>query len=107
MEVLAGSGDQYYVPTVPFGVTGPSLEAQILLPLRTLVYYGVADHTFCPCFSMMAPTTARVSCHKFNKAMTQNFGGEFLRLPTAADLKSTISELHLKGPWSSWNAWLS
>jgi hypothetical protein len=93
MEVLAGSGDQYYVPTVRFGVTGPSLEARILLPLRTLAY-GVADHIFCPCFSM-APTTARVSCRKFNEAMTQYFGGEFLRLPTPSDLKS-ISELHLQ-----------
>jgi hypothetical protein len=94
MQTLATSGEHhYYTPTVRFGVTGPSLEARVLLPLRTLAY-GVADHTFCPCFSM-APTTAKVSCRKFNKAITKYFGGEYLRLPSAADLKS-ISALHLK-----------
>jgi hypothetical protein len=96
MEVLAGTGDPFYVTTVQFGVTGPSLEARILLPLRTLAYGGVADHTFCPCFSM-APTTARACCREFNRAMTtRHFAHEFLRLPpSAADLKS-ISELHLR-----------
>jgi hypothetical protein len=93
MEVLAGSGDPYYVTTVRFGVTGPSLEARILLPLRTLAY-GVADHTFCPCFSM-AITTAKTCCREFNRAITKYFAHEFLRLPSPADLKS-ISDLHLR-----------
>ncbi len=82
MEVLAGSGHPFYVPTVQFGVTGPSLEARILLPLRTLAY-GVANHTFlCPCFSM-APTTARACRRQFNRgaAITKYFGDEFLQLP--------------------------
>jgi hypothetical protein len=47
MEVSARSGDPFYVTTVQFGVTGSSLEAWILLPLRTLAYGRVlVDHTF-------------------------------------------------------------
>ncbi len=93
MEVLAGSGDPFYVTTVRFGLTGPSLEARVLLPLRTLAY-GVADHTFCPFFSM-APITAKACCREFNRAITKHFAHESLRLPSPADLKS-ISELHLR-----------
>jgi hypothetical protein len=91
LETLANSGDPYYTATRRFGITGPSLKARVLLPSRTPAY-GVAEHTFCPEFSM-APTTASVSCKKFNKAIIKHFHMEFLRLPDEPDLRS-ITLMH-------------
>jgi hypothetical protein len=44
-----------------FGRVGASLEAKILLPLKTLAY-GVAPHTFCDYFQMSVPMARE--CYK-------------------------------------------
>jgi Plant transposon protein len=70
-----------------------SLEAKVLLPIKTLAY-GVACHCFCDYFQM-STTTARWACQKFNSSMALLFRKEYLRLPSAEDLKS-ITKLHEK-----------
>jgi Plant transposon protein len=73
---------------------GPSLEAKILLPIRSLAY-GVADHCFRDVYQMSKPM-AKTYCRKFCDTMPRLFGDEYmLRLPTAADLRA-ITALHKK-----------
>ena len=96
LEALANSGDPYYKPTVTIFKPGsrmwnPSLEARVLLPLKTLAF-GVAQHCFCDYFQM-STTTARTACRKFNTSMALLFKEEFLRVPSAADLTS-VTRLH-------------
>jgi hypothetical protein len=76
-----------------FGKMGPSMEAKILLPLRTLAY-GTAPHSWCD-YYQMSQSMARVCCREFNKAIPLLFSSEYLRLPTANDLKA-VAGLHKK-----------
>jgi hypothetical protein len=98
MEAFGNSGDPYYCsdwkqPRQPCpGRNGPvSLEARVLLPLKTLAF-GVTAIAFGDYFQM-SDTTARVSCDKFHKTINKCFGGEYLRLPTPSDLRS-VTALH-------------
>jgi hypothetical protein len=68
-----------------------SLEAKLLLPLKTLSY-GVPAHTFMDYFQM-SRTFCKTCCKEFDKAMKLTYMDEYCRLPTAADLKS-ITNLH-------------
>jgi hypothetical protein len=68
-----------------------SLAARLLLPLKTLAY-GVPPHTFIDYFQM-SPQYARECCKEFDKAMRTIYMNEFLRLPTATDLKNIV-KLH-------------
>jgi hypothetical protein len=68
-----------------------SMEARLLLPLKTLAY-GVAHHCFCDYFQM-SRNFARKCCMELDKVLKSLYAEEFLRLPTKEDLKN-ISNLH-------------
>ncbi|KAG7366472.1 plant transposon protein [Nitzschia inconspicua] len=68
-----------------------SLEAKILLPIKTLAY-GVPPHTFIDYFQM-SPEYARECCRQFDIAVKIIYAQEYLRLPTSDDLRS-ILQLH-------------
>jgi hypothetical protein len=65
-----------------------SLEAKLLLPLKCLAY-GVPPHAFIDYFQMSRPY-ARVCCIEFDKAIKLLYMKEWLRLPTANDLRSIL-----------------
>ena len=94
MVAFGNSGNSYYTSSSRSGVmSGPSLEARVLLPLKTLAY-GVSCHAFSDYFQM-STTFARVCCKTFNDTIAKCFKDEYLRLPTPADLVS-ITTLHKK-----------
>ena len=66
-----------------------SMEARILLPLKTLAY-GVAMHCFCPYFQL-SKTLAIECCREFDKAICFLYLDEWLRCPTADDLTSIVN----------------
>ncbi|KAG7371276.1 plant transposon protein [Nitzschia inconspicua] len=68
-----------------------SLEAKLLLPLKCLAY-GVPPHAFIDYFQM-SRAFARVCCIEFDSAIKSIYMDEWLRLPTAEDLKA-ILKLH-------------
>lgn len=68
-----------------------SLEAKLLLPIKTLAY-GVPPHTFIDYFQM-SPEYARECCRQFDIAVKKIYAQEYLRLPTSDDLRS-ILQLH-------------
>lgn len=72
-----------------FGRVGASVEQKVLLPLHALAH-GVAPHSLCSMFSV-SPTMARRCYRNFCTAMQDVFGDEFMRLPTAADLKRIVA----------------
>ena len=92
MEDIGATGNKFYLNTVDAaGKKGASFEARLLLPLKALAY-GVAPHAFSDYFQM-SPGFARKCCKKFDLAMMEVYQKEYLRLPTAADLKA-ITKLH-------------
>ena len=64
----------------------PSLEARILLPLKTLAY-GVDPHAFTDYFQI-SETMARKCCYEFDSAVLKNYQKEYLRLHIKEDIKS-------------------
>ena len=68
---------------------GPSREARLLLPLKTLAY-GVAMHTFCDYFRMSFSEAAKC-CAQFDLTIASLYSEEYLRHPTADDLKRIIN----------------
>ena len=68
-----------------------SFEAKVLLPLKTLAF-GVPSHTFRDYFQLSS-SQARLCCQKFHTTMISVYLSEYLRLPTAADVKSVL-KLH-------------
>jgi hypothetical protein len=73
------------------GKSHASLEAKLLLPLKCLAY-GVPPHTFQDYFSMSV-TFAKECVRQFNRGVKEIYEKEYLRLPTADDLKE-INNLH-------------
>jgi Plant transposon protein len=74
-----------------FGNEGASMEAKVLLPIRTLAY-GVGDHCFMDVYQM-SPAMAQTCCTTFCRVIPQLFGEDYMSLPTAADL-GAITALH-------------
>lgn len=70
---------------------GTTIEAKLMLSLKTLAY-GVPSHTFCDYFQMSWPL-ARECCYQFDKAINSIYTAEYLRKPTAADIKGIV-KLH-------------
>ncbi len=68
------------------GKQGASLEAKLLLPLKTLAY-GDPPHCFSDYFQM-STTLAGLCCLIFNETLTKMYKGEYLRIPTTDDLIS-------------------
>jgi hypothetical protein len=91
MEDVMASNISFFKSTVRDGFDRSSLAARLLLPLKSLAY-GVPPHTFIDYFQM-SPQYARECCKEFDKAMRTIYMKEFLRLPTATDLKSIV-KLH-------------
>ena len=73
------------------GIRGSSLEAKLLLPLKTLAY-GVPPHTFRDYFQM-SKTQARTACYQFDVAMERLYQREYFCLPTKEDVKNIV-KLH-------------
>jgi hypothetical protein len=95
LEAIGNSGDKFFTTfrKCKFGRKGPSLEAKVLLPLRVLAY-GVAPHAFND-YYQMSVSMARMCVKKFNQKIVHLFKAEYLRSPTAADIKE-ITSLHKK-----------
>jgi hypothetical protein len=68
-----------------------SFEAKLLLPIKTLAY-GVPSHTFTDYFQM-SKEYARECCKQFDVVMKKVYAQQYLRLPTADDVKSIV-QLH-------------
>lgn len=73
------------------GRKSSSIEARLLLPLKTLAH-GVGTHVFMDYFQM-SPQLASECCRQFDNALWMCYAGDFLRLPTANDL-FRIEKLH-------------
>lgn len=92
LEDVGNSGLRFYTKTTDAaGREGASIEARLLLPLKTLAY-GVAPKTFRDYFQM-SKTQARECCNNFDATIKLLYEKEYLRVPTKADLKS-ITKLH-------------
>lgn len=87
MEDFAASGISFFSERD----IGASLEARLMLPLKTLAY-GVATHTFSD-FFQMSPEFCRQCCLEFDKGFRDIYATEYLRRPDAEDLKSIV-QLH-------------
>ena len=90
---IGASGDPFYVhlPVDTNGRVGASLDARLLLPIKSLAY-GVPPHTFRDYFQM-STTLARDCYSNYNKIIIKIYKKEYLRLPTPADVKA-IFQLH-------------
>ena len=73
------------------GVIGSSFEARLLLPLKCMAY-GVPPHTFRDYFQM-SETLAKTCCYRFYETIVDIYLGEYLRMPTAEDLRN-VTHLH-------------
>jgi hypothetical protein len=92
LEDVGNSGNSFFLAKKDLAKRPvASLEARLLLPLKTLAY-GVASHAFRDYFQM-SETLARDCCLEFDKAIKSLCQAECLRLPTAEDLKG-IEKLH-------------
>ena len=93
IEDFANSGDPFYrtFRVDQFGRMGASREVKILLPLRALAY-GDAPHSFTSCFQV-SESMARKCFRKFVSTIQTLYGDEYLRRPTATDLRA-ICSLH-------------
>ena len=93
LERLGNSEDPFYETfrVDKFGRVGPCVEVKVLLPLAALAY-GVAPYSLCYYFQVSNPM-ARECFKHFLLSMEREYGDEFLRLPTAADLRN-ITALH-------------
>jgi hypothetical protein len=93
IQDLGSSGDPFFQTfrRDKFGRQGPSVEAKVLLPLISIAY-GDPPHTFCAYFQVSTPMARE--CYKhFLAAIVKLYGDEYLRIPTANDLKS-VTTLH-------------
>jgi hypothetical protein len=91
MEDIMASGINFYAANDR--TEQASLEAKLLLPLKTLAY-GVPPHAFMIYFQF-SKTYANTCCKEFDQAIKKVYTKEYLRIPTAADLKA-ITNLHKK-----------
>jgi hypothetical protein len=82
----------FFINTVDAaGEQGASIEARVLLPLKTYAY-GAPPHT-CTDYFQMSVDLAKECCRYCDRAMKELYAEEYLRLPTLHDMKS-ITRLH-------------
>jgi hypothetical protein len=92
MEDVMAKGVKFYnISTNRHGNPASSLQARLLLPIKTLAY-GVPPHAFADYFQMSLQF-AHECCKQFDRAIKKCYMKEFLRLPTAQDLEA-ICKLH-------------
>ena len=91
MQDMANSGDPFFTPPFVdcFGNEGASLEARLLLPLKS-ISFGVPPKAFSDYFQM-SKTLAKACYNKYTEVVTQIYREEYLRLPTQADLKAIVA----------------
>jgi Plant transposon protein/Ulp1 protease family, C-terminal catalytic domain len=88
---FGNSGDPFYTSfrRNRYGKEGPCFEAKILLPLKCLAF-GVSCTAFIDHFSM-SWSFGKECCTRFNEKFEEMFEEEFLRLPTATDLRRIVA----------------
>lgn len=91
MEDIKASNYPFFMSSDQDGISRSSIEARLLLPLKTLAY-GVPPHTFIDYFQM-SPQYASDCCKHFCKAVKLVYQKEFLRCPTKTDMNK-ITKLH-------------
>ena len=92
MEDVAKTNDPFFLSGADgAGVSGASFQAKLLLPLKSMAY-GVPSHCFRDYFQM-SESLAGKCYRKFCKIVIKIYQFEYLRMPTAEDLKN-ISRLH-------------
>jgi Plant transposon protein len=84
-EDVMHSGNRFYASQYDgTGAKGASLEAKILLPLKTMAY-GTASHAFCDYFQMSKPLAVRC-CDEYACIIKDLYSPEYLRVPDENDL---------------------
>ena len=91
LQDVMASNFELFKSTPQDGISKASLEARLLLPLKTLAY-GVPAHTFCDYFQISKQFASDL-CKGFDKLIIALYLKEFLRLPSSTDLKKTL-QLH-------------
>jgi Plant transposon protein. len=92
LEDIGNAQIPFFINTVDAaGNQGASIEARVLLPLKTYAY-GVPPHTFTDYFQMSVDL-AKECCRNFDRAVKDLYADEYLRLPTAQDIKN-VTRLH-------------
>jgi hypothetical protein len=92
LEDIGNARIPFYMNTVDAaGKEGASMEARVLLALKTYAY-GVPPHTFTDYFQMSVDF-AKECCRNFDNAMKQLYAEEYLRIPTSNDIRN-ITRLH-------------
>ena len=87
-DVMNLTDNKYYTITTR---KCASLEVKLLLPIKVLAY-GVANHCFND-YLQMSVSAARECILQFHVTFKKLYEGEYLRLPTKADIKSIV-KLH-------------
>jgi hypothetical protein len=93
LQDFGNSGDPFYrsFRVDMCGRVGASLEAKVLLPLAAIAY-GDAPHSLCLTYQV-SPSMARKIYRVFLHTIQNIYGCEYMRTPTATDLKA-ICTLH-------------
>lgn len=92
IQDVGNSGISYYLNrTDASGREGSTMEARLLLPLKTLAY-GVPPHCFQDYFQM-SDQMARQACREFDLMLQKIYKEEYLRVPTQHDAKR-VMKLH-------------
>lgn len=82
IEQVAALDDTFFKPTATQSLKkGVSLEARLLLPLKTSCY-GVPTHCFCDYFEM-SKQFARDCCKEFGRIVHTVYKGKYLKMPDA------------------------
>ena len=89
LEDIGSSGIKFFTKEKE---NSASLEAKVMLPLKTLAY-GVGAHTFSD-FFQMSTEFSRQCCLEFDQAFRDIYLLEYLRRPDKDDLKVTHANLH-------------
>ena len=76
MEDIMGSQHPFFKPSLQDGYERCSIEARILLPLKTFAY-GVPPHTFIDYFQM-SPQYARDCCKQFARLVNKLYVDEYV-----------------------------
>jgi hypothetical protein len=93
LQDFGNSGEPFYrsFRVDMCGRVGASLEAKVLLPL-TAIAYGDAPHSLCVTYQV-SQSMARKMYRVFLQTIQTIYGDEYMRTPTATDLKA-ICTLH-------------
>ena len=89
MQHVGNAGFAFYKPECATGRPLSTMQARLMLPLKTLSY-GVAMHTFCDYFQM-SRNLAIECCRNFDLSITSLFQEEWMRCPTKDDMTALVN----------------